>query len=265
MSKNPQDVTDDEYAPSKFFKEEKEYNKHKYYNHPAENAEQEALEQDQWKRKWVLGTNWEEVERWKRENDLAHIEQEADDIVTYKKGDSEFFNSNHRSSLPNFFIDERVRCAPAGKMGNGCFALEDIPANTLIESAPVILVHQDILKEIVAIHGHTVLSDYPFGWGRDGLMAISMGYGGIYNHKAYPNLTWRPNYEVTSLEYRTTRDIEKGEQLFVRYLPLYKMHALWFEDEESENVAERYYVGKEDPGTMSSWKAFKPGFGKTGR
>lgn len=214
--------------------------------------------------------HWERIDRKYKEMDsLNHIDFESSEIedpeITYTKGDTEFFTTSVRRDLPDFFIDHRIRCAKAPPYGNGCFALEDIPANTLIESAPVILCHQDLLKELTAVHGHTILNDYPFGWGIDGLMAFGMGYSGIYNHKPYPNVTWRPNYELPSLEYRTCNDIKKGEQLFIRYLPLYKMDQLWFSDPESDEVADKWQNGKEVAGTMSTWKAFKPGSGPDGR
>ena len=248
---------------SRFFREKEEYDTN---GHPElfnkDSAEEKALAKSL--------PHWERIDRlYKDMEGVNHIDFETAEMeepeITYTKGTSEFFTTEVRSAMPDFFIDHRVRCAPAPPYGNGCFALEDIPANTLIESAPVILCHQDLLQELTAIHGHTILNDYPFGWGRDGLMAIGLGYAGIYNHKAYPNVTWRPNYEIKYLQYRTCRDIEKGEQLFIRYLPLYKMHALWFQDDESETVADKYVQGKEVPGTMSTWTSFKPGSGPDGR
>ncbi len=248
---------------SRFFREVEDYQTEGRPECYEESAEDRAIAKKL--------PHWERIDRIYKDMDwvnhiMLELEEEPEQAdVTYKKGETKFFTSETRSSMPDYFIDHRVRCAPAPPYGNGCFALQDIPANTLIESAPVILCHQDLLKELTAIHGHTILNDYPFGWGRDGLMAIGMGYAGIYNHKAYPNVTWRPNYDVVSLEYRTNRDIEKDEQLFIRYLPLYKMDMLWFQDDESEEVADKWAQGKEDIGTMSSWKSFKPGNGKTGR
>ena len=212
--------------------------------------------------------NWHRIEKSNTKHSSEDMynyifrEPEMDDednvTYTYTKGSSEYF-SEPRSSFPTFFIDNRVECRMTETMGRGCFAKEDIPVNTLIESAPCILMHQSLLKEITAIHGKTTLCEYPFGWGKDGLMAIAMGYGGIYNHKAYPNVRWRPNYEIDSIEYMTVKDIKKGEQLYVRYLPLYDLDKLWFDDEESDNIVDRWQDGEEDPGTMQSWKMFRPG------
>jgi hypothetical protein len=248
---------------SKFFQEQSEYlTGGSNEAHFKVSSEEAAIRRDT--------KNREAADRVRRRNEgIPHIifdeTLDSESLITYTKGDSKFFENNVRSALPDFFIDHRVSCEKAPPYGNGCFALEDIPANILIESAPVILMHQDLLTEVTAVHGHTVLNDYPFGWGVDGLMAIGMGYSGIYNHKAYPNVTWRPNYDLISLEYRTVKDIKKGEQLFIRYLPLYKLESLWFIDEESLEVSEAYEQGPEDMGTMSTWKEFKPGNSKAGR
>jgi len=186
---------------------------------------------------------------------------ESDEAVHYyKKGETQLF-THVRGDLPQFFVDPRVQVRMTPSMGKGCFALEDIPKNTLIESAPVLLVHKDTFSNLNSFNGGThKFSEYPFGWGRDGLCAFSLGYGGIYNHRVNCNLSWRPNYDFESLQYTTTRDIVAGEELFIRYVPLYKLGDLWFEDEESERYAKAYEkANKEDPGTLKSWKMFQPG------
>lgn len=123
-------------------------------------------------------------------------------------------------------------------MGKGCFATARIEKNTLIESAPVILVHNDTFKNLNEYNGGThKLSEYPFSWGRDGMCALALGYGGIYNHKPEPNVVWRPSYEHESIQYTTCRDIEEGEEIFIRYLPLNRLDSLWFEDSASIEAA----------------------------
>ena len=191
--------------------------------------------------------------------DDYYNEDEAD--ITYTKNDRSDMFSSRREQYPDFFIDRRLECRMTKDMGRGVFANDDIPKDIIIESAPVILCHGNLLHELVAIHGKVSLSEYPFGWGKNGLMAIAMGWGGIYNHKARPNAIWRPNYELETIEYRTSRAIEKGEQIFIRYLPIWQLENLWFEDEESEKIVEdrENMEWHEDPSTLSSWKMFKPG------
>ena len=54
----------------------------------------------------------------------------------------------------NFFIDPRVRIDTSSieGAGVGCFAAEDIPARTIIESCPVILFSPDTLTYLNQIH-----------------------------------------------------------------------------------------------------------------
>lgn len=165
-----------------------------------------------------------------------------------------------RTDLPSFFVDPRVQVRMTPTMGKGCFALEDIKKNTLIESSPVILVHKDTFSNLNMMNGGVhKISEYPFGWGRDGLCALAMGYGGIYNHRVEMNVAWRPNYDLESIQYTTCRDIEAGEELFIRYLPLSKLGNLWFEDPESEKIAEQHDRARidESPENMQSWKIFQ--------
>lgn len=192
------------------------------------------------------------------ENDSGTDDSET--VHFYRKGETKLF-TQIRSDLPQFFVDPRVQVRMTPTMGKGVFALEDIAKNTLIESAPVILVHKDTFSNLNSFNGGThKFSEYPFGWGRDGLCAFSLGYGGIYNHKVNCNLAWRPNYQYESMQYTTTRDIVAGEELFIRYVPLYRLGDLWFEDEESEKYAKAYEKAlKEDPGTLKTWKMFQQG------
>ena len=182
-------------------------------------------------------------------------------VVTYKRGENKYFTAS-RKDLPQFFIDARVQVRMTSTMGKGCFALEKIEKNTVVESAPVIFLHKDTFSNLNAYNGGThKLSEYPFSWGREGLVAFSLGYGGIYNHRVHPNLSWRPNYQTDSLQYTAVRDIEAGEELFVRYVPLSRLGDLWFSDEESERYSAEHDFRhhKEDLGTMKSWKMFMPG------
>lgn len=185
---------------------------------------------------------------------------DPDITVTYKRDDKKLFTCS-RNNLPQFFIDARVQVRMTSNMGKGCFALEKIEKNTVIESAPVIFLHRDTFVNLNEYNGGThKLSEYPFSWGRDGLVVFALGYGGIYNHKVDPNLSWRPNYQMETIQYTAVRDIEAGEELFIRYVPLHKLGDLWFSDEESEERAKLYENStKEDPGTFKTWNMFKPG------
>ena len=184
-----------------------------------------------------------------------------DPEVTFVKKEGTKLFTVPRANLPRWFIDHRVEVRMTSNMGKGCFALEHIEKNTLIESAPVILLHRDTFKNLndynVGVHK---LSEYPFTWGMDGMCAIALGYGGIYNHSHDPNTVWRPNHEYESIQYTTCRDIEAGEEIFVRYLPLDRLDQLWFEDPASE--AEALKWKKEfhmSMGDIRTWDVYKKG------
>ena len=197
--------------------------------------------------------NWSNLE-------ISEDLDEPETVSYYKKSELKLFTDT-RDKFPQFLVDPRIQVRMTEKMGKGVFALENIAKNTLIESAPVVLVHKDTFSTL-NVHNGSVhkMSEYPFGWGRDGLCAFALGYGGLYNHKVDCNVTWRPNYLYESLQYTTIRDIEAGEELFIRYLPIYKLGDLWFSDEESEKYAKIHEQQlKEDPGTLQTWKMLRSG------
>lgn len=191
----------------------------------------------------------------REQNNQSYVLEEDQEQIEYvRKLESDSIFRESRDALPQYFIDDRVELKMTDTMGRGCFAKDFIPKNTLIESAPVILVHRDTFAELNGYNGGThKLSEYPFTWGRNGLCAIALGWGGVYNHQPFPNTVWRPSYEFESIQYTTCRDIEAGEEIFIRYVPLEKLDGLWFSCEESEKVAKKLRGKREDLANMSSW------------
>ena len=186
--------------------------------------------------------------------------QPEDEGVEYVKRERSAIFKVSRDDLPRWFIDPRIEVRQTSHMGKGCFALEDIEKNTLIESAPVILVHGDTFMNLNQANGGIhKLSEYPFSWGRDGMCAIALGFGGIYNHSPDPSVTWRPSYEHESIQYTTSRYIKKGEEIFIRYLPLDRLDSLWFSDPASEEAANVWRREKgQMMGDIKTWKGFGP-------
>ena len=141
-----------------------------------------------------------------------------------------------RTSKPKVFIDSRIEVRESPIHGWGIFAKEDIPKHTMIESAPVVICHKATQEALYEMNDcRHILQDYPFAW-EAGYIAFAMGFAAIYNHKGDCSVTWRPNYDYKTMEFTTKRDVEAGEQITVRYLPVRLRGALWFADEEGGEI-----------------------------
>jgi hypothetical protein len=145
-------------------------------------------------------------------------------------------------SKEQWFIDPRMTIRPSlvPAAGIGCFALEDIPARTMIESSPVIICSPNTFTHLNQIHHKVrhILSDYPFRW-PDGNRAFALGWGGIYNHSSSShNVQWTfktaDKHGFNAICFFTKIDVLAGEELFIRYHP--DSEQLWFTDEEAEQA-----------------------------
>lgn len=109
---------------------------------------------------------------------------------------------------PYLFVDNTT------EKGRGVFTYERIPANTVIEIAPVIVMQQ-------ADRGHldkTLLHDYIFEWGKEkDKCAMALGLIPIYNHSYKSNCEYFMDYEDNSIMVKTVRVIENGEELTINY------------------------------------------------
>lgn len=96
--------------------------------------------------------------------------------------------------------------------GRGVFARRAIREAELIERVPVL-----VLPESVLTHDDepTILACYGFLWGR-GTVAITLGYGSLYNHSYRPNARYddeSPRMKV----FTALRNIEAGEEITINY------------------------------------------------
>jgi SET domain-containing protein len=105
-----------------------------------------------------------------------------------------------------------IRQSPLG--GRGVFTLDDIPADSLIEICPVIVLSETDMKNI----HQTDLHDYYFLWGEEqDQCAIALGYGSLYNHSYHPNARYLLDYEDQTIDIVSIRAIEAGEEIMVNY------------------------------------------------
>jgi SET domain-containing protein len=101
----------------------------------------------------------------------------------------------------------------AGK-GRGVFSDQKIPANTLIEKSPVIVMS----AEDRLLLDKTLLHDYIFEWGNDkDLCGMALGLVPIYNHSYESNCEYFMDFENETIQVKTVREIEAGEELTINY------------------------------------------------
>lgn len=96
--------------------------------------------------------------------------------------------------------------------GRGVFASRDIKRGEIIETVPLLLIPA---KEIVGGIHNKWLGRYYYYWDKKTL-AVSLGYGSLYNHSFTPNANYR--FRGSScLIYRALRKISKGEEILIDY------------------------------------------------
>jgi SET domain-containing protein len=121
--------------------------------------------------------------------------------------------------------------ADAGKKGKGVFTKKAIPANTIIETAPVIILDANDRKHVE----ETKLFYYIFEWGEDTTQgAVALGYVSMYNHASPSNCEYEMDYEAETMSIRTMRHIEAGEELTINYSAGWDdWKPVWFKEEKS--------------------------------
>lgn len=95
--------------------------------------------------------------------------------------------------------------------GKGVFTREAIPANTVIEVAPVIVMSSGE-RELL---DRTLLHDYIFEW-QDGC-CMALGLVPMYNHSYRSNCEYFMDYEDRTIMIKTVRAVACGEELTINY------------------------------------------------
>jgi SET domain-containing protein len=109
---------------------------------------------------------------------------------------------------PYLFIDK------SDGMGRGVFTRERIPAATIIEISPVIVMN----KEDKQYLDKTLLHDYIFEWGKQkDRCCMALGLIPIYNHSYKSNCEYFMDFDEDIIFIKTVRIIEKGEELTINY------------------------------------------------
>ena len=109
---------------------------------------------------------------------------------------------------PYLFVDV------TGERGRGVFTRERIPANTVIELSPVIVMDKKDREHL----DKTLLHDYIFEWGINRKeCCMALGYISIYNHSYHANCEYEMDYSQALIAVKTVKPIEAGEELFINY------------------------------------------------
>lgn len=109
---------------------------------------------------------------------------------------------------PYLFIDKTA------VMGRGVFTAEDIPADMVIESSPVIVMNSSDRLHL----DKTRLHDYIFEWGKDKMQCcMALGFVPMYNHSYQSNCEYFMDFDDELIFVKTVRQIKKGEELTINY------------------------------------------------
>lgn len=109
---------------------------------------------------------------------------------------------------PYLFIDK------SNDRGRGVFTRERIPAGTVIEISPVIVMSMEDRQHL----DKTLLHDYIFEWGKlKDRCCMAMGLIPVYNHNYKSNCEYFMDFEEENIFVKTVRIIEKGEELTINY------------------------------------------------
>ena len=116
---------------------------------------------------------------------------------------------------------------PTENKGRGVFASADIPAGTIIEISPVIVMEQKDRGQL----DQTKLHDYIFEWGGDLLQCcVGLGYISIYNHSYMANCEYEMDFENELMTIKTVSDVNMGDELFINYNGTFNdPKPVWFE------------------------------------
>jgi SET domain-containing protein len=115
----------------------------------------------------------------------------------------------------SIMISSAIYIGDTNNKGRGVFTKEFIPADTVIETSPVIV----MTAEERLLIDKTRLHDYIFEWepGGEKMCCMAQGYISVYNHSYNSNCEYFMNYDERNIFIKTVRDIEPGEELTINY------------------------------------------------
>ena len=111
-------------------------------------------------------------------------------------------------------INPALYIAETKNKGRGVFTHKKIPAHTIIEIAPVIV----MTAEERVLLDKTILHDYIFEWGKESNQCcMALGWVPVYNHSPNSNCEYEMNFNARIISVKTMKTIEADEELFINY------------------------------------------------
>ncbi|KAF1921767.1 hypothetical protein BDU57DRAFT_467569, partial [Ampelomyces quisqualis] len=106
--------------------------------------------------------------------------------------------------------------------GRGVFATSDIPAKTVLDVCPVLILGLEENREHIA---KTSLYHYTYNWpcvdstgNKKPAQAVVFGLGSMFNHSTQDqNVVWERDESRLIITYRAWRNIQAGEELCISY------------------------------------------------
>jgi SET domain-containing protein len=100
------------------------------------------------------------------------------------------------------------------KAERGVFAGVEIKKGEIVESCPII----EVSKHDTANLKESILVTYFFYFGRNKeRLAITLGFGSIYNHSYDPNATFKIKSKEKLIDFIALKDIKKDEEITFNY------------------------------------------------
>lgn len=96
--------------------------------------------------------------------------------------------------------------------GRGVFASRKIKKGTIVERSPLITFN----KKDTELLENTLLDKYCFEYKKD-RVCLALGVGSLFNHDMDNNIVAILNYDKNVMEFKTTKEIYKGEELYINY------------------------------------------------
>lgn len=113
-------------------------------------------------------------------------------------------------------IHQSIYIEQAGTKGNGVFTDTDLPADTVIEVSPVLVMKEEEREML----DQTLLHDYIFLWepaGEPRQCCMAQGYISVYNHSSESNCEHFMDYENNAIIIKTMQNISAGSELTINY------------------------------------------------